>query len=145
MSSRKRCGRCTHVKGLRAFPIDKRAQDGRRSICRDCRNATRKAQRRQDPRREMFRHAKRRAKAQGVVFDIEVGDINIPNFCPVLGLRLSPGDGNAHDGSPTIDRKVPSLGYTKTNICVISSLANRVKNNATPEQIRLLLEWVERV
>lgn len=92
----------------------------------------------------MLRHAKRRAKKQGVVFEIVLDDLRIPNFCPVLGIRLSPGEGYAHEGSPTIDRQIPSLGYTKDNICIISSLANRVKNNATPEQVRLLLAWMER-
>ncbi len=44
----------------------------------------------------------------------------------------------------TLDRVVPSLGYVKGNVRVISFRANRLKNNATIDEIRAILAYMER-
>ena len=36
----------------------------------------------------MHRRAKQRAELKGVPFDIEVSDVVIPEFCPVLGVEV---------------------------------------------------------
>lgn len=92
----------------------------------------------------MLRSAKHRAKKQGVPFDIEKSDLVIPELCPVLGMPLvcNAGTGNAKQNSPSLDKIVPELGYTKGNIQIISYLANAMKSDATPEQLILFAEWV---
>lgn len=82
----------------------------------------------------MLSAAKHRAKLQGLPFNLTVEDISIPCDCPVLGLPLLSGP-LVRDCSPTLDRIIPQLGYTKGNVIVISMLANRIKSNATPDQI----------
>jgi hypothetical protein len=52
------------------------------------------------------------------------------------------GAGQVHDGSPTLDRIDNAKGYVKGNVCVISKKANTMKNNATPEEVRKLSEYV---
>jgi uncharacterized protein YejL (UPF0352 family) len=47
----------------------------------------------------------------------------------------------SHDGSPQLDRLVPELGYVVGNVAVISRLANTIKSNATPQQIRAVADW----
>jgi len=90
-----------------------------------------------NPRKSLYSNAKYRAKAKNIEFNININDINIPEFCPYLGIKLIPGSykerkmGNA----PTIDRIDPDIGYTPENIEVISDLANRMKQNATREQL----------
>lgn len=61
----------------------------------------------------------------------------IPIFCPVLGLPLYRNSGGAAQGpnSPSIDRINPALGYVRGNVKVISSKANAIKSNATPEEL----------
>ena len=39
------------------------------------------------------------------------------------------------DYSPSIDRIIPELGYVKGNVQIICMLANRIKSNATPDQV----------
>lgn len=67
----------------------------------------------------------------------------IPTHCPALGIPLVPGIGVAHDGSPQLDRLVPEMGYVRGNVVVISKLANTIKQNASPNQIRAVADWYE--
>lgn len=42
----------------------------------------------------------------------------------------------------TLDRIDNSLGYVKVNIKVISSKANRLKNNGTIEEFKQIIEYM---
>ena len=76
------------------------------------------------------------AKNRGDVFDIEVEDIIIPQYCPLLGIELNFNIKNFNeDDYCTIDRIDSSLGYVKGNIQIISRLANTMKNKSTKEQL----------
>ena len=94
----------------------------------------------QTPEYWMFHKAMSRAKEQNVPFNITLDDIVIPSLCPLLDIPLSVGKKNSCDNSPTLDRLVPSLGYVKGNVMVISNKANRIKNNATIDELMLLTE-----
>tara|TARA_R110002096_G_scaffold410480_1_gene610215 strand:+ start:1587 stop:2087 length:501 start_codon:yes stop_codon:yes gene_type:complete len=91
--------------------------------------------------KRMLSGAKSRAKDKGVDFNIDYSDIQMPNLCPVLKIPLVPNEGSVGDSSPTLDRLLPHLGYTKGNVKVISSLANRIKTNATSAQIFAVAEY----
>lgn len=88
----------------------------------------------------LFYAARHRAKEFGLPFTIEKADVVIPEFCPVLGVKLFSGD---RDTSASIDRIIPELGYVKDNIEVISMRANRLKNNASIEEIEKILAWMK--
>jgi hypothetical protein len=47
------------------------------------------------------------------------------------------------EGSPSIDRIDNNGGYTVDNIAVISWRANRLKNNATSDELRQIAEWMD--
>lgn len=97
-----------------------------------------------NPEKMMLRSAKHRAKVKGLPFNIELSDIIIPEFCPVLGLELkaNAGAGGAKRNSPSLDRIIPSLGYVKGNVQVISNAANLLKGDSTAEEMLLFAEWV---
>ena len=91
----------------------------------------------------LIRSAKQRTVKQGIAFNIDYTDIEIPEYCPLLGIKLIKhlGEGGRKfDDSPSIDRIIPSLGYVRGNIWVISDKANRIKNNATLKELELLVE-----
>lgn len=90
----------------------------------------------------MHSRARQRALLCNVPFTITVEDIVVPTHCPLLGIELVVHTGRAQSNSPSIDRKVPHLGYTPENIGVISKLANVMKNSASIEQ---LLEFSGRI
>jgi hypothetical protein len=90
----------------------------------------------------IIRSAKRRALSQGIPFDIDYTDISIPEYCPLLGIKLNKhvGEGKLHDDSPSLDKIIPKLGYIRGNVWVISSKANRIKSNVTIEELELLVK-----
>jgi hypothetical protein len=93
---------------------------------------------------KMWRRAKSRVNKSNIPFDIEVSDIIIPEFCPILEIPLvafSGSSGGRHD-SPALDRINNSLGYVKGNIQVISHLANMMKSYADPDQLIKFANWV---
>lgn len=101
-----------------------------------------------NPKSGMVRTVRHRAKKKGLEFNLTKEDFTIPEFCPVLGLRLEQNIGNGHggaDNSPSIDRIDNTKGYIKGNVQVISRLANAMKSNATPEQLIEFARWVMEV
>ncbi len=84
--------------------------------------------------RSLYLNAKTRAKKKGVTFTITEADIQIPKFCPLLGLELIPSRGKPWDRSPTLDCIDNTRGYTPDNIWVVSFLGNTLKNAGTAEQ-----------
>jgi hypothetical protein len=86
----------------------------------------------------MLAVAKYRSKRDSIPFSITVDDIIVPETCPLLGIKLYRGSTSKNDNSPSLDRKVNSIGYIPGNVWVISRKANTMKNDATPEELRSL-------
>lgn len=83
-----------------------------------------------------------RAEANNLPFDLELEDFKIPDLCPVLGIKLEWGD-KITNNTPSFDRVVPELGYIKGNVRIISMRANRLKNNATVEEMEKTLDYMK--
>lgn len=109
------------------------------SICKKCSN--KKYVDIPDQRRKLLYGARQRANLNGWEFNIEIDDIIIPEFCPILGIRLVPATGKGsrvgatNDLAPSIDRIDSSKGYIKGNICVISKRANFLKRHANYKEL----------
>ena len=166
MSNTKRCTCCNQRKPIDSFRKRSDNSGKRRSDCRDCENEKQKArykklpallpETQRDPTnpkeakeiamKRMLSSAKSRAKEKGLMFDIHYEDVSIPNLCPVLKIPLIPStDGSLNDNSPSLDRMVPYLGYTKGNVKVISMKANRIKTDATSNELEAVLEYVKQI
>lgn len=92
----------------------------------------------------MYFAARSRASKRGVKFEIEMTDIVVPEVCPVLGIALQHSriTGMPNENSPSLDRIVPSLGYVKGNVIVISYRANRLKNDGTAEEHEAIARFI---
>lgn len=139
---KKICTNCKEEKSLEEFPKSYgKNKDGsptglgRRSNCRLCENARRKASYQSNIRTRLMMNVKARVRKYDIPFDLELSDIVIPDKCPLLEVEFIIGEGNDYAFTPTIDRIDPTKGYVKNNIRVISMLANRIKSNATKEQL----------
>lgn len=101
------------------------------------------AERHQTPELKILDRAKHRARNKGLPFNLEPADIVIPEYCPILGIKLiTDGEAKRADGTASLDRIVPELGYVKGNIAVMSFLANRLKSNGTAEQHQKIADWM---
>lgn len=94
--------------------------------------------------RILLTKAKNRAKNRNLEFNIDITDVVIPDFCPVLGIKLKKdGIGRFTDNSPTIDRIDNTKGYIKGNVAVISHRANHLKNSATLEELIGIYNYIK--
>lgn len=94
------------------------------------------------PLRMTLANAKSRAKRRGIEFNLCEDDIQIPEFCPVLGIKLAPGSGKQTDYSPSLDRIDNNKGYIVGNVAVISLRANRIKGYADPSELEAVLSYM---
>jgi hypothetical protein len=87
----------------------------------------------------MYHNAKRRARELQIPFNITFKDIVIPTHCPILGFELT---SNNRETNPSLDRVIPELGYVVGNIKVISMRANRLKQDATMEELSQIIIYM---
>lgn len=88
--------------------------------------------------------AKRRAKLNGLEFNITHEDIQIPQFCPVIGIPLITNAKRQNDNSPSVDRIDNTKGYVKGNVRVISWRINQRKSDMTISEILALADYINR-
>ena len=98
--------------------------------------------RRDNPAKQMLQRARRRAKLAGLACNISEADVVIPEYCPILGLKLASSRKRLTANSPSLDRIIPKLGYVVGNVQVISMKANWMKCNSTPEELIRFANWV---
>ena len=94
---------------------------------------------RSNPAALLLRSARARAKSKGIPCTITAEELTIPETCPVLGIKLEQGQGKLQDCSPSLDQIIPGKGYVRGNVRVISYRANRLKCDATEEELALVL------
>ena len=94
---------------------------------------------RHDARGYLLAAARYRATKRGMEFTITKEDIVIPDKCPLLGIDIIP-KAKDRTHSPSLDRIDSKKGYTPDNIWVVSSRANTLKNDATIQELELLVE-----
>jgi len=132
--------------------IDKTdASKGLRTLCKSC--SAEKAQKEKERRKNNWKHrpalamlnnSKQRAKNKGIEHTLTLDDIVIPDYCPVLGIKLETGDRKNHLNAPSIDRVDNTKGYHKENILIMSVKANMIKKDATIEELMAIGKFFER-
>ena len=96
----------------------------------------------------IFSTSKARAKKRNLDFNLELDDIFIPDFCPVLNIKIDKrlfkhSKRRPLDNSATLDRIDSSKGYIKGNIAVISYLANSIKNEGNADEHDAIATFIE--
>lgn len=118
-----------------------------RNKCKVCRAIQCKSWHQQDrlnkPEHYLFLETRKRANSEGIKFDLEESDIQIPDVCPILQIKLQQHIDFARDDSPSIDRLIPSKGYVKGNCFIISYKANRMKQDNTLEDLEKIVKYIK--
>lgn len=85
----------------------------------------------------MWRSLKNRCKQETKDFNLDLEDIIIPEYCPYLQVPITKilGEGRKQPYNPSVDRIDPTKGYIKGNIQIISEKANRMKQDASKEEL----------
>ena len=168
----KACSKCGVEKLPEMFSLDSRPLDGRRYSCKACDRDRHLKYRAENPDRDRYRdaergreysqqyrarhrakdlvrHAKRRAEAKGLPFDL---DQHIPALqkrldravCEVTGIPLSLTGGRLFN-SPSLDRKVPARGYVIRNTRVVCLAINCAMGDWGEKTLRAILQqWLSR-
>lgn len=152
----KQCSTCRLIKSTSEFHNNKSSKDKLAGSCKVCATqrankwvkdnldvvVSRKRERRSDVRKSLLENAQSRAASQNLPLNITIDDIEVPEVCPILGVRLTKAKGKAGPNSPSLDRIVPDKGYVIGNVQVISYKANAMKNNASIQELLLFAQWV---
>lgn len=162
------CNGCRQELPADMFAVDNSRSTGRRYKCRACSSAefrrwrttegyARRLAGQKSKRNELkitnpkkrwagyaLNNAKRRAAKNGIPFTItqEWVEANAPDVCPALGFPLNYANSASFRDSPAIDRIDNSRGYEPDNCWVVSMLANRIKTNATVEELEAVARAV---
>jgi uncharacterized protein (DUF3084 family) len=137
----KKCRGCQEVLPFSAFDKHARAMFGINTVCKICRlPASKNNYANQTDEYRLWSAAKSRAKKHGIPFTIALGDVVIPEVCTVLGIPIERVRNSWY--APSIDQIAPRGGYTPDNIIVMSRRANVLKNNATLDELKKLVEWM---
>lgn len=98
----------------------------------------------------LLSNARRRARDNNLECDLDLDFLRsiAPDNCPVFGFPLdwtNWGEMNqiANESSPSLDKINPNKGYTKENVIFLSWKANRLKSNATHEELQTLATWLK--
>lgn len=147
----KACCKCGEVKSLDDFYVDRNKPGNRRAAyCKLCRNRKRgglcysTTWKHKHPDRAVFNQVKQNARKRGDPFFLTVEDIKVPETCPVLGIPIFLTPGKRTDNTPSVDRVDNSKGYTKENVVIISWRANQIKRDASLQELKKLVEYLER-
>lgn len=94
--------------------------------------------------KELLSRLRSSAKKRKIPFDLTLVDLNnlsFPVSCPILGIPLYFNRDVMADNSYSLDRIDSTKGYTIENLMVISNRANRIKNNASNEELEKINEF----
>lgn len=92
--------------------------------------------------------AKGRAKRGDYPFDLSldylVSIYPEDSICPILGIQMVWNNMESpRSTSPSLDRIHPALGYVEGNVVWISHRANRIKSDATLDELRRMVDFYE--
>ncbi len=142
------CKGCQKDLAESEFPIRKDRSNRLRPYCHECTRNIRIARYRYHKLTEPFKNKctriKARAIAANVPFDLtpEYLESIWTGTCPVLNIPIEMDVGVEKEHSAELDRFFPSLGYVKGNVTFLSRRINRIKGDATLEELEKLIKWM---
>lgn len=94
--------------------------------------------------RLLWSQLKASAAKRNIHFDLKPTDIDtigIPITCPILGIPLAFNRGKVKDNSISFDRIDSTKGYTIGNIIVVSYRVNKLKSNASLDELNKIVNY----
>lgn len=153
VDGKKKCAGCDQLLSVDNFYPRPRAKSKYHSRCIPCinfyNNLTASQKNKHSIRtiesravRYLFRTARDRAKKLNIEFTISDSDIKPAYKCPVLGIDISPMNEKGREYSWSLDRVDINKGYIPGNVAIISTKANRMKNDNTIESLKQIMNYM---
>lgn len=145
----KECKICKEIKPLEDFDKAKTLKSGklqRDSRCKLCKSSRARELREQNYFKAYCTTKKSECKRKGLDYNLtpEYLESIWTGVCPVFGHTLyRASEGRGSHQSAHLDRYEPNLGYVVGNVAWISGRANRIKYDASAEELRRIADWVE--
>jgi hypothetical protein len=143
------CGRCCKIKSRENFYYCSATKDKLSSYCKDCTVEVNGKHRKKSRETKPFfiRHTqlKASAKAQGVPFSLSAEYLESiwTGRCAIFGTPVDIKTPRNTPMSPEVDKHIPELGYVEGNVSWVCHRANRIKDNATVEELEAVLKFVK--
>lgn len=105
-----------------------------------------RAWREQNPAKVLLYQAKRRARLKGVPFGLTLSDVEAlfaAGRCEYCGIQVGMYGLGGQPQSASLDRLVPSVGYTPANTILACHKDNSAKSEHTPETLRAWATKIE--
>lgn len=96
----------------------------------------------------LWSQLKSSATKRNIPFDLvptDIDEIGIPITCPIFGIPLYFHRNKVQDDSISFDRIDSSKGYSVDNVVVISYRANKIKSDATLDELQKIVTFYETI
>lgn len=144
----KACKICKTEKPLSEFHKAKTNSDGLDKRCKSCRKEEARKGRLNNYFVQYVRGKRSECKKKGIPFDLDAKYLEElwTGVCPIFNIEIhKAAEGYGSHRSAHLDRFKPELGYVYGNVMWISGRANRIKYDATIEELKQIVDWMERV
>lgn len=144
----KRCRKCKKDYPTSDFSFRSERQSYR-AICGKCRRDAQKERYNTHRTHSWFKLkcTRARSRSQHIKVPFDLTPEYLKNIwtgkCPVTGIALLQDVPRNHPQLAELDRMIPELGYVKGNVAFISARMNRLKNDATLEELQALCNWIK--
>lgn len=138
------CNICKVEKDLSNF--HKNSRNGFDGRCKSCKRIIAKTKREENYFRQYCITKKSECRKKGLEFNLnpEFLEKLWTGYCPVFGDELfRHSEGRGSHKSAHLDRIDPKKGYIVGNVAWISGRANRIKYDATAQELRQIADWME--
>lgn len=113
-----------------------------KELCKQMTRKTNYRMRETNYEKYILHRAASNAKKQGIEFCLTESDVPVPEYCPVLGIKLDRhATPKTRSFAPSVDRIDNNKGYIPGNVVIVSLKANRIKNDASVEELEKVLNF----
>jgi hypothetical protein len=146
MSEGKSCRGCGAYKPKSEYYKNRK---GLHSLCKTCyikRNSEYQAKYRSNNRFAIrMRSCRARSKEKDLPFNLTTEYLESiwTGTCPAFGTTLNINSKKGSEGHAQLDRIIPNLGYVEGNVVWLSERANRIKDDASLEDLERLIKWLK--
>ena len=144
----KKCIVCGKLLPLKEFHKNSANKDGYDNRCKHCKSIIAHNKRENDYFRQYCITKRSECKRKNIPFDLDASYLEEiwTGECPIFHISLCRNHkGRGSSYSAHLDRFDPNKGYIKGNVTWISGRANRIKYDASIEELRQIVDWMERV